>query len=187
MLENFIFENHRGQRFAGLSQGVYLNYNDLRDYSWAYDTINSRISRFYRKVTNRKIPLVVYCASDSEAVKVKNRLTELAEIDIEATLPGRVYIGDYYTTGYITASKKGDYLITKRLCSIDLTLTSDDPAWYREQKHTFIPGMDAGTSMTGGIDYPYDYPFDYAVSLTSRGVMCDSVQTTHSALPYMGL
>jgi hypothetical protein len=35
--------------------------------------------------------------------------------------------------------------------------------------------MDAGTSMTGGVIYPYDYPYDYAVSLTSRSVVCDSV------------
>ena len=174
MLENFVFENHNGQRFTGLSQGVYLNYNDLRDYSWSHDTINGRISRFYRGITNRKIPLVVYCASDSEAVKVKNRLTELAEIDIEATLPGKIYIGDYYTTGYITGSKKGDYLITKRLCSLDLTFTSDDPAWYREQIYPFIPG-DGSTSVTGGVDYPYDYPYGYSATLTSRNIVCDSV------------
>lgn len=175
MLEKFIFENHLGQRFDGLANGVFLNYNDLRDYSWSYDTINSRISRFYRAITSRKIPLVVKCKSDEEAVAVKNRLHELADADIEARIPGKVFVGDSYTSGYITASKKSNYLINKRLCKIELTLTSDDPAWYREQKHTFIPGSGSATAIGGGTDYPYDYPYDFALSLNGRRIVCDSV------------
>lgn len=175
MLEKFIFENHLGQRFEGLPNGVYLNYNDLRDYSWSYDTINNRISRFYRSMRDRKLPLVVKCNSDKEAVAVKNRLHELAEADIEAKIPGRIYVGDYYTNGYITASTKSNYLITKQLCNIELTLTSDDPAWYREHTHTFLPGAGTSIGIGGGTDYPYDYPYDYALSLKGQKVVCDSV------------
>lgn len=137
MLDNFIFENHLGMRFVGLENGVYLNYSDLRNYSWDYDTINNRISRFYRPIKDRKIPLIVCCKSDEEAIEIKNRLFELAEMDVAAKLPGKIYIGDYYTTGYITASTKGEYLLSKRMCKIDLTLTSDDPAWYREDTYIF--------------------------------------------------
>lgn len=140
MLDNFIFENHLGERFVGLENGVYLNYSDLRNYSWDYDTINSRISRFYKPITKRKIPLVIYCESDEEAVAVKNHLMELAEADVEAKIPGKVFVGEYYTSGYITASKKSDYLTNKRLCKIELTLTSDDPSWYNEETFTFPIG-----------------------------------------------
>lgn len=143
MLDNFIYENHLGQRFVGLDNGVFLNYNDLRDYKWDYDTINSRISRFYRPITDRKLPLVIKCDSEDDAVKVKNRLLELAEADIEAKIPGKIFVGDCYTNGYITASVKSEYLITKRYCKIELTLTSDDPAWYREQTYVFpVGGVD---------------------------------------------
>lgn len=177
MLDNFIYENHLGQRFVGLENGVYLNYNDLRDYSWSYDTINGRISRFYRQITGRKIPLVVYCKSDEEAVDVKNRLTELAETDIEAKTPGKVYVGEYYTHGYITASAKSEYLISKRLCRIDLTFTSDDPMWYRDQTHSFTLG-DGGTFGGGdGTDYPYDYPYDYTYPANGRNILCDSARS----------
>lgn len=160
MLEKFIFENHLGQRFEGLPNGVFLNYNDLRDYSWSYDTINNRISRFYMGTKSRKLPLVVKCNSDEEAVAVKNRLHELAEADIEAKIPGRIFVGDYYTNGYITASTKSNYLINKQLCNIELTLTSDDPAWYCEKTYAFhiggesnSPDEDTGDddSETGGI------------------------------------
>lgn len=175
MLDKFIFENHLGQRFEGLPNGVFLNYNDLRDYSWSYDTINSRISRFYRPVNNRKIPLVVYCDSGDEAVAVMNRLHELAEADIVAKIPGKIFVGDYYTNGYITASAKSNYLIRKKYCKIELTLTSDDPAWYREHHNTFMPGEGSSIGIGGGTDYPYDYPYDYALAMKGRKVVCNSV------------
>ena len=175
MLEKFIFENHLGQRFDGLSNGVYLNYNDLRDYAWEYDTINDRISRFYHKIKSRKLPLVVKGKSDAEAVAVKNRLHELAEVDIEAKIPGKIFVGDYYTSGYITASVKSEYLISKQYCKIELTLTSDDPAWYREQNHAFLPNTESSIGIGGGTDYPYDYPYDYALTLKGKKVVCDSV------------
>ena len=145
MLDKFIFENHLGQRFEGLPNRVFMNYSDLRDYSWSYDTINNRISHFYRDITKRKIPLVVYCNSDEEALTVMNRLHELAETDIVAKIPGRIYVADYYTMGYITASTKSNYLIRKKYCKIELTLTSDDPSWYKETNYSFMAGGETST------------------------------------------
>ena len=176
MLDKFIYEDHLGRRFVGLENGVYLNYSELRDYSWSYDTINSRISRFYRSVTNREIPLVVVGKTDDEAIAAKHRLLELAETDIEAMLPGKIYVGEYYTNGYITASKKSNYLINRRLCNIDLTLTSDDLMWYREQKHSFILGADSANNIGVGSDYPYDYSYDFAATAKGRSIVCDSVR-----------
>ena len=144
MLDKFIFENHLGLRFVGLENSVFLNYSNLRDYSWNYDTINNRISRFYMGMKKRKIPLTVKCSSDEEAIAVLNRLHELAEADIEAKIPGKVIVGDYYTTGYITASAKSNYLVSKQMCNIELTLTSDDPAWYSEKTYVFGGGGSSG-------------------------------------------
>lgn len=175
MLDNFIFENHLHQRFVGRENGVYLNYSELRDYSWDYDTINNRISRFHQPVRERKIPLVVKCDSEEGAVSVKNQLLEIADADIMAKSPGKVYVGDYYTKGYITSSKKSEYLIDKRYCKIDLVLTSDDPQWYREQTHVFLPDEGNAISIGSGTDYPYDYAYDYALALVGRRIVCDSV------------
>ena len=173
MLDKFIFENHLGQRFEGLPNGVYLNYSDLRNYSWSFDTIGNRISRFYRSITSRKIPLVVYCKTGDEAVSVMNRLHELAEADIVAKIPGKIFVGDYYTSGYITASVKNNYLIRRKYCKIELTLTSEDPSWYRERSYTFFPDTESG--FVGGFDYSFDYPYDYALSMNGRKIVCDSV------------
>ena len=173
MLDKFIYENHLGQRFEGLPNGVYLNSSDLRDYSWSFETINNRISRFYRDITSRKIPLVVYCKTGDEAVSVMNRLHELSEADIVEKIPGKIFVGDYYTSGYITASAKSNYLIRRKYCKIELTFTSDDPSWYFERTYQFFPNTE--TDLVGGVDYPYDYPYDYARAATGDKIMCNSV------------
>ena len=175
-IDEFVYENHLGQRFEGLSNGVYLNYSDLRDYAWSFDTINRRISRFYRDITSRKIPLVFYCKSGEEAVAAMNRLHELAEADIVARIPGKIFVGDYYTTGYITASVKSNYLSRKKYSRIELTLTSDDPSWYLEHTYSFFPNTEFG--FAGGHDHPFDYPYDYALSIDGQKIMCNSVGTS---------
>lgn len=188
MLENFIFENHLGQRFEGLANGVYLNSNDLRDYQWSFDTINSRISRFYRKTTNRKLPLTVICKTDDEAINVKNRLMEIAEVDIEAVLPGKIIVGDYYTKGFITASVKSRYAIKKRFCRIELTLTSEDPVWYREESYSFFHNSQtssSGGSEATGTDYPWEYEWDYVCPSANR-IVCNSTRDNAFAMKIYG-
>lgn len=176
-LNNFVYENHLGRRFIGFENGMYLNHSDILDYSWNYDTINNRISRFYRSIKDRKLPLVVVGRTDTEAIAAKHKLLELAESDIEVMIPGKIFVGDYYTTGYITASAKSKYLFTRRHCKIDLTLTSDDPAWYREQKQSFFPKSVSGSGVEYGTDYPYDYAYDYSHSISSQKVVCDSISS----------
>ena len=187
MLEKFIYENHKGQRFIGLENGVYLNQNDLRDYSWSYETINNKISRFHRSVRDRKLPLVFAGLSAEKATAAKNRLLEIAEADIEARLPGKIFIGEYYTLGYITASAKTNYLLSKRYCNIDLTFTSDDPIWYKETTYVFLPTEDASGAVYGGtIEYPYDYSYDYSTNMTGRRVGNDSVSSSAFRLRIYG-
>lgn len=185
MLENFIYENHQGRRFVGLSRGVYINTNELRDYSWSYDVINNRISRFYRSPRERKLPLVICCATTAEAAAVKNELMDFTETDIEAMRPGKIYVGDYYTTGYITDSKKSDYRIHGRHCKVDLVLTSADPSWAAEQVHVF-GGSAGGLNVVSGFDFPFDYDYDYSVSTTNRQIVCDSVRPNKFRLRIYG-
>lgn len=137
MLEKFIFENHLGQRIDGSECGLFLNYNDLRDYDWSYDTLNGRISRFRKDIKKKKLPLVLKCDTEEEAILTKNRLLEIAEADVYALIPGKIYIGDYYMSGYITESKKSEYLISKSYTRYELTFTAEKPVWLKEKTYIF--------------------------------------------------
>lgn len=177
-LNNFVYENHLGQRFDSLANGVYLNHSNILDYSWNYDVVNDRISRFYRSTTKRSLPLVVIGKTEEEAKAARTRLFEIAEADIFAMLPGKIYVGEHYSTGFITASKKSRYLYNKRYCNLALEFTSADPAWYLERTHTFLPGSGETIGVGGGTDYPYDYMYDYALSTTGRSIVCNAVSNS---------
>ena len=173
----FIYENHLGQRFDG-TNCVYLNQSDLRDYSWNYDTINNRVSRFYRGVTSRNIPLVVYAKSKAEANAAKNRLCDITEVDIAETnngkaTPGKVFVGDYYTLGWIVSSKKTAYMPNPKYTRLGLELLRDDSAWYRDTLHTFAPARNSPAD--NGAGYPYGFPYDYTNPANTRNIMCESV------------
>lgn len=173
MADIFIYENHLGQRFDGSANGVYLNQSDLRDYGWDYSTINGKITSFRRGLKERSIPLVVHGATADEATAAKNRLHEIAEADIMAVIPGKIIVGDYYTTGFIKASAKANYMRLQKHAKITLTLLSDDPAWYRDETHSFF--LSSGdVAPVEGMGYPYDYPYDYA-GTKARTINCDSV------------
>lgn len=186
MREDFIYETHLGRRLTGRERGIYLNANELRNYSWSYDVVNNRISRFYRSVTTRKLPLMICCSSKEEANEIRNELLELAETDIDAMLPGKIYTGDYYTTGYITASKKSDYRMHGRYCLIELTLTSVNPSWCREKTHVFGGSQDPAQEDKSGIDFPFDYRYDYSVTTTTRQIVCEGIKPNSFKLKIYG-
>ena len=186
MREDFIYETHLGRRLVGRERGIYLNANELRNYSWSYDVINNRISRFFRSVTTRKLPLMICCSSKEEANEIRNELLELAETDIEAMLPGKIFTGEYYTTGYITASKKSDYRMHGRYCLIELSLTSVNPSWSREKTHIFGGTQDGVQQDKSGIDYPFDYKYDYSVTSTTRQIVCEGIKPNNFKLKIYG-
>ena len=185
-LNNFVYENHLGMRFESAEYGVYLNHSDLLDYSWSYDVINNRISRFYRSVTKKGLPLVVIGKTATEATEAKNRLTEIAEADILAKIPGKILVGEYYSMGYITASKKEKYLYSKRYCNLNLEFTREDSAWLRER--TFVFAVKGGATSAGkyGFDYPFDYPFDYSASVKNGQIVVEGFGSSKFRLKIYG-
>lgn len=186
MLNEFIYEDHTGKRLVGLDCGLFLNNNELRDYSWNYESVNNRISRFYRSITARKLPLVVACETEQAAATVKAQLLNMAETDIASKKPGKVYVNDCYTLGFITASTKSNYHLSKCLCEIELTLTSDDPSWYRESKTVFPANTEDTVSTGSGTDYPYDYAYDYAGIMPGRKIPCDTLSSNEFRIVIYG-
>ena len=169
-LNNFVYENHFGKRFNSLEHGMYLVHSDLLDYSWNFDVINNRISRFYRPLTTKGLPLVVIGKTAEEAKEARNSLLEIVETDIRALLPGKIYIGEYYTSGFITGSKKSKYLFNERYCNLDLEFTTADPAWFTERNYVFANGNEDNAASEYGVDYPFDYSYDYTTTVKYKKI-----------------
>lgn len=168
MLEKITYTNHINESLQFGQNGLFANYNDLRDYKWAYQSENDKISLFERGIRNKKLPIVIACESKEKGIEIKNRLMEYAEKDVLVKEPGTLTIGEYYMKCFIIGSSKTNYLLDKRYMEVTLEILTDQPVWIKETKSTFIPGVNLLNQEGNNLDYPFDHPYDYATDILSR-------------------
>lgn len=159
MFERVKYQNHLGQVFDFGVDGIFLNYNDLRDYEWEPQIQGNRITKFKRGITQKTLPIVIIKNTEDEAIAAMNRLFEVAEQDVIALKVGKIIIGDYYFTGYIHKKQNAEWLRAPEFFKTTLTLTSEFPFWVSERKFELrkLPNPDSFDNL----EYPYDYPYDY--------------------------
>lgn len=165
MLEKFIYQNHMNEILSFGQDGIYVNTNDLHDYSWGYTSKNDRISGFKAGIVKKTVPVVILCESEKEGIRIKNKIFECAEKDILTMKYGQIVIGDYRLKCYITGSKKSDYLISENHMKTSLTIVTDIPFWIKETTTTF--GYGAGP-VGSNLDFNNDFPYDYASNLRGK-------------------
>lgn len=176
MLEKITFTNHINESMEWGSNGIYVNYNDLHDYTWDFTANGSRISSFSKGIVEKTIPLIICCDSVEDGLEKKNQLMEICEKDVLSLQHGKLTIGDYYIRCYITGSKKGNYLIHKGYIETTLTLTTEYPQWVKESLFRYMPSgyvitePGAGNVPKRNHDYNFDYPYDYMSESVMRTV-----------------
>ena len=167
MLEQLKYKNHINEVFEFGKDGIFVDMNELHDYEWNVTKKGSRISAFNRDVSKRKLPIIIICDTEEKGIKARNKLLEVVEKDVLAMKHGRIIIGDYYFRCFVTKSQKKNYLTTKRLMEVTLTLTTDFPYWVKE---TTVPFSKKVTGEEGGknLDFDHDVPYDYFGGIENR-------------------
>lgn len=183
MLEVVTFMNHEGESLESVKDGIYVNYNDLRDYTWEYTTQSNRIIGFQKGVVEKTIPLVIFCGSESQGIEIRNKLFSLGEKDVLMKKPGKIIIGEYYLSGYIIGSKKSNYLMNRQYMELELTFVTDTNTWNREIKYQFFSQSTIPVEEDDNLDiledpdgtHPlFDLPFDFVGTYERRIINNDS-------------
>lgn len=168
MLEQLKYKNHENEIFEFGKDGIFVNVSNLHDYSWEVKKKNNRITSLDYGVVTKKLPVVIFCATEAKGIAARNRLLEVVEKDVLALQHGKIIIGDYYFKCFVTKSEKKDYLKNKRFMMLNLTLTSDLPYWVKETSNLFM--VSAGAAAVGGLDYSFDYPHDYTSDMKNASI-----------------
>lgn len=159
MLEKFSYINSRNQKLDfGDGAGLFANYSDIHDHQWSYTKTGTRVSSFDRAISSKKINGFIKAPSEAKGIEYKNKLCDIADVDVLNKQPGKLIVGDWYLPCYITGVSYGNYLIDKSYLSVTLTLLVENPTWIKEREYNFGSGF---SSMIGGYDYAHDYPVDY--------------------------
>ena len=167
MLEKIKFINHMNEAMDWGSNGIFVNQNDLRNYSWDYTKENNKISAFSQSIVKKSVPIVIACQSEDEGVAIKNKLFEICEKDVLATQHGRLIVGDYYLKCFISGSSKSEYLYHKGYLKVTLTIVTDYPQWIKESTVTFRTAEDsvAQEGAKRNLDFNVDFAYNYASEL----------------------
>ncbi len=160
MLEQLKYKNHLNEVFEFGKDGIFVDTNDLHDYSWNVTKKGNKIAAIDYAVSKRKLPVTIICDSEDKGIAARNRLLEVVEKDVLAMKHGQIIIGGYYFKCFVTKSQKKNYLTSKRMMNVTLTLTTDCPYWVKEE--TFSLRKKETTGEGKNLDLPFDFPFDYA-------------------------
>ena len=185
MLEQLKYKNHQNEVFNFGKDGIFVNSGDLHDYSWTVTKKGNRVSALDRTVITKKLPVIIMCETEEQGIAARNRLMEVVEKDVLAMQHGRIIIGDYYFRCYVTASKKKDYMTSKRFMKVDLTLTSDFPYWVKETTFVF---RKLGEGGGGGknLDFAHDHPYDYFSGMGTKTLVNTDFGSTNFRLIIYG-
>ena len=163
MLEKLQYINHMNEVLDFGKSKLFINTNDLHDYSWGVTTKNNRISGFKKGIETKTMPIIMKVDSAKEGIELRNKLFEVFEKDVLANRHGKIIIGDYYLKCFITDSSKQDYLIHKGYMRLNVKLTTDFPYWVKETTTRFNYGE--AKSKGNNLDYNRDFPHDYSTNL----------------------
>ena len=167
MLEQLKYKNHLNEVFEFGKDGIFVDTNDLHDYEWNVTKKGNRIAALDYGVSKRKLPITIICDTEDNGILARNRLLEVVEKDVLALKHGQIIVGDYYFRCFVTKSQKKNYLTTKRMMEVTLTLTTDFPFWVKESTFAF---RKAGADGSAGknLDFAFDFPFDYFSGLGTQ-------------------
>lgn len=163
MLERMTYQNHLNEIVEIGSGGIFANENDLRDFAWSVTSKNDRITSVRKGIVKKTIPLIIFCNSEKAGIAIRNQIFEVMEKDILAMKHGKLIVGDYYMKCFVTGSKKSEYLQSKRMLKIALTVETDLPAWIRETTTVFNTNLKNANPY---LDYPQDMPYDFMNELS---------------------
>lgn len=170
--EKLRYINHLGEELAFGREGLYVNENELHNFSWDVVKVNNRISGFERGMQTRAIPVRVMCSSREDGIIKRNQLFEIPEKDVLARnhgnpVYGKLIINGYYCECYVTDSQKSRYTGLDNFMESEITITTDRPYWVKEEQLD-INRDNSFDPYAGTLDFPFDFPFDLPLVVRRR-------------------
>ncbi len=178
-MRELYYLNNFGQSVSFMDWPYKVSESDLFDYEWSYESrnsVNPKISRFYRELTGKSIKISVSAESEQLYSNALMRLLEVTERDVLNLSPGKLYVDGEYLSCYIYKSKKADWVPGVTFLTNTFSIVSETGSWIKE---TTTPFRATGSvavlseSASKNLDYNCDYLMDYASSIIGRNLFSD--------------
>ena len=142
---------------------------DLFDMDVPYVLGNGAILGFSDGARTNALGVRLKCGSSEE----RDRLFDIITTDIANETPGTIYLGDWYSAGYVIGAAVTRWHISEGTLSADLGLLRTTRFWTCDHSQ-FLQRGDRGI----GLNFPFNFPFNFW-GRTANG----SHVSTESAIP----
>ena len=134
MRYDFVYENSNGEKI-NLSKLPYkINIEPLIDYSWSYKTkqrqLGNKIVGFFKDIKDSTATLHVLAATVKERDEAIDYFNNVIEKDIYYGTAGKLWLGDWYTYAFITASKNSKWQYDAGIVKKEITISKEADSWY---------------------------------------------------------
>lgn len=153
------YANSKGETVSlGEETGVWLDENDLFDWSWEYVTTQSKLVATSRPIEEKSVKLLYLDGDDPTQIE---RFLEVFDYDARMVEPGTLTVNGYQRRGVFLAASTDDYMWKPGLMRRDMTFLAVDPDWSRRHVYTFDIQQDVSEAQ---MVYPHGYPHDYGAA-----------------------
>lgn len=121
----------------------------MRGRAWSYELAARGLSGVTRQAREVTVEAAFYDPAKADLLR------RLADRDMAAGTPGRIYIGEWFQRAYVTAFEPS--AVSEDVIAAELSIALMDGAWSRLRMATFEISENAGE---GGCDLPCDLPYD---------------------------
>lgn len=155
---------------SGTFMDYELDYNSSDDYRLR----GSKITAFKRSATDFTLELDVLAATETVYISAINALHDIVDYDVDAQVPGTLYVDGSYIKCYIRASSKEDWESPVLFLSVTLTAVAEFPAWWTEKAYSFaaIEATEEAEEddfvVAVGDSEEADFPYEFLNGTTTR-------------------
>lgn len=182
-MKNARYVNCANETFHLDQSNVFIQENDLHDYSWSVTSKNDRIARLRKEISSKQVTVVIKGKNADECSQIANQMFDIMEKDVLSVRHGKLFVGDYYLKCYVTGSQKGKYVRATGYLSVTLKISTDFPYWVKKTTETF----NYGTGSTGvNLDFNRDFPSDYTSNLIEKQLNNTGVAETNFRINIYG-
>lgn len=172
----FIYENNRGKKINLSKRPYFLNIEPMFDYSWDYTKRERRrgdiIAGFTKTVSTKDLVLHIGDKTESIRNNAIDEFNSVIESDIYDGVAGKIWVGDWFTYGYIVAANNEKWQYGTPIVKKTITLAREQDSWYRkivkksyEENVIHVDVESWCKNYESCYDYKYDYMTDFDTSV----------------------
>lgn len=158
---NIIYKNNFREQVCFTEWPYMVTDGDIFDGSYDEIENDDHIQGFEKKIQDKKLTIDICAVGGKAFQRAVDYIDDVAEKDIIAGQPGKLYVDSSYLNCYIIGTEKDRWINDIESISNELTIKTDYPHWITEVPYMFRKVKD-NTNDSLGLDYEYDYEYEYA-------------------------